>query len=338
MSAVQRRAERDAVRRARAHQREMKRWQAEMARVDAEHRKAAEEAAAHAEVAAFEAHLEELTSVHREAHPTVDWRAIANTPAPSQPQLDRAASALKHAQLVNFRPGLLERTLGIGNGRAALERELRVIVAEEDRRHAIALQHWSEQHASWTAWCTLAGRVLAQERQAYLEVVEGTECLAELATTLGAGLRFHVWSDSAMVELYMPEDYVVPAEEKKLGARAKVTTKKMAASRRMDVFQDFVCGSVLRAARELLAVLPIAGVLVHADADVLDTGTGHHVRETIVSAYCPREALERVKWDAVDASDLIERLLHRMKMRKSKGFAPVERLEMPTATRDITAG
>lgn len=315
----------------------MQRWQREMARLDAAQRKAAEEAAARAEVAAFEAHLEELTSIHREAHPEVDWTSIAGAAAPAQPQLSRAASTSKRAQMDSFRPGFLERMLGIGDGRADLERELARILADEDRQHASALEHWREQHASWDAWRTFANRMLSHEAKAYVETVEGTECLGELAAILGAGLRFHVWPQVAMVELYVPEDGVVPTEEKKLTARGKVTTKKMAASQRMDILQDFVCGAVLRAARELLAVLPITAVLVHADTDILDTGSGHYEQRTIVSAYCPRDTLDRVNWDAVDASDLIERLLHRMKMRKTKGFSAVERLEMPKPSREITA-
>lgn len=74
------------------------------------------------------------------------------------------------------------------------------------------------------------------------------------------------------------------------------------------------------------ALSPLDAVLVHVEAPLLDTASGHKVPRTILSVLCTREELEKVNWDLVDASDLVERLEHRMKLTRGKGFVPVEPL------------
>ena len=81
---------------------------------------------------------------------------------------------------------------------------------------------------------------------------------------------------------------------------------------------------------ELLAVLPVAGIVVDAaDAvdEMLDPSTGHVEETTIVSVYAPRRTMERLNLAAADPSDAVEgQFLHRMAFRKTKGFAPVDPL------------
>ncbi len=96
------RRERDARKRAREAE---KAWAAAQ--------KAAHAEAARLEVAASEAHLEELTSIHREALDPVSWRALAERAAPRKPTgplaVDRRRSEAAKARLSGYRPTFFER-------------------------------------------------------------------------------------------------------------------------------------------------------------------------------------------------------------------------------------
>ncbi len=66
---------------------------------------------------------------------------------------------------------------------------------------------------------------------------------------------------------------------------------------------------------------------LHAEARVTEKVLGPHFEPaTILSVFCPRQALAAVNWDRVDASGLVTMLLHRMKVKRGQGFTPVEPL------------
>jgi hypothetical protein len=93
-----------------------------------------------------------------------------------------------------------------------------------------------------------------------------------------------------------------------------------------ELYQDYVCGAVLRVARELFALLPIEMVLVTATGTLLNTQTGHMEEQPILSVAMPRKTLEKLNLDMIDPSDSMSNFIHRMKFMKTKGFAKVERI------------
>ena len=293
--------------------------------------------AARLEVEAFESLLDELTSIHREAMDSVDWSAVAREPAPPAPkpqELNRNRSARAKGALASFKPGFFERLFGLNSRRLNLEAQLRRALAAEkeeeqllQEENARAAQAWEEAKEAWSYSRELAGRVLQGGEEAFGEAVQSTECLAELMDTLGqARLRVKFEEDRGELTLHVDEKTVVPAEQKTLTATNKVSTRAMPAGRRMEIYQDYVCGAALRAGREVLAVTPVEAVLVHVQANLLNTATGQQEPRDILSVICTRAAFARVNWDRVDASDLVESLTHRMKLTRGKGFVPIERL------------
>jgi hypothetical protein len=69
----------------------------------------------------------------------------------------------------------------------------------------------------------------------------------------------------------------IPSQVKALTASGKVSVKSMPRVRFVEIYQDYVCGCVLRVARELFALLPVETVLVTASAESLDTSTGQPI-------------------------------------------------------------
>ena len=68
---------------------------------------------------------------------------------------------------------------------------------------------------------------------------------------------------------------IIPAEVKALTTSEKVSVKPMPKGRFTKFIMDYLCGCVLRVAREVFALLPVETVLVTAPADLLDSRTGH---------------------------------------------------------------
>jgi hypothetical protein len=304
----------------RAERRRMRDSAAQMrayAQLAAAERKLQELSIARAEVEEFESTMAALTSVHRECSSRIDWHQVAR----QQPIYDRSESARLHAEIATFRPSFLERIFGL---QARRERLIAAAAAAETREEAA----WQQANVEAEEMRRLAAAVLGGHATAYNDVVRATGCVDEL-TELGCEPTGQ-WIDpqTAWMTLRVGGPEMVPAEAKTLTASGKLSTKKIPANRQQEIYQDFVCGAALRAARELSAVLPLSGVLCNVQAPVLDTSTGHVTDRVVLSVFCPSSRLSdgRVNFGMVDASDLVSTFKHSMKLVRGKGFRPVEAL------------
>ncbi len=127
------------------------------------------------------------------------------------------------------------------------------------------------------------------------------------------------------VEFHVKSADVVPDREMILdekGLKEKALTK----SAYNEMLQDYVCSCMLRVARDTFALLPVRRVVIHATDTILNTATGHESEETIVSVSVGRDQLNGVDFDRLDPSDALSAFPIHMDFKKTRGFAPVERI------------
>jgi hypothetical protein len=93
-----------------------------------------------------------------------------------------------------------------------------------------------------------------------------------------------------------------------------------------DIYLDYLCGCVLRVAREIFALLPVNTVLVTAAADSLDSRTGQMVEQTVLSVLIPRADVAALNFDRLvpsDAMDIFQCRGDFKASRKSEAFQPI---------------
>ena len=93
-----------------------------------------------------------------------------------------------------------------------------------------------------------------------------------------------------------------------------------------EIYQDYVCGCVLRLAREMFALLPVDSVILTATVDGIDSSTGHVAELPVLSVAATRAKIERLDFERLDPSDALENFQHRgdvMTSRKSGEFVPI---------------
>jgi hypothetical protein len=93
-----------------------------------------------------------------------------------------------------------------------------------------------------------------------------------------------------------------------------------------ELYQDYICGCVLRVANETFALLPFETVIVTAVGDVLNTQSGHVEVKPLLSVVIPRGTLEKLNLDGIDPSDSMRNFVCRMDFKKTKGFMAVDRI------------
>lgn len=314
--AAYRAAERDARRR----QRELERQQKEQERM-AELQRAAYE------VERYENYIQVLVSVHTECGPKVDWHSIASSVEPQQPLRSNARETEARRAEATYKPGLLDRLLKREEvKRAELATEVERARLADDAAHQRALDSWRQEIQECKKSKELAARVLALEPKGLIEAIEEIDPFSDVSE-LGTGINFRT-ADSGFLEaiITVHSDSVVPKESKSLLKSGRLSVKQMPKGKFNELFQDYVCGCVLRVANELFALLPIEAVIVTAEDTLLNSATGHLEETPIVSALIPRASMARLNLEHLDPSDSMDNFVHRMNFKKTKGFEGVEKL------------
>jgi hypothetical protein len=258
------------------------------------------------EVETFDNALEVLLSIHKEQGQVWDWRAMA-------------ATLPFHAPIWQCRYEFHARA----RSKVWLESEEGKKATEEARardlcEHEEALKAHSEALAEQERLRHFAGRILAGDEKAY------TECLVEFGSfeeisALGSYVHFTVHSPQVVeCKLKVNGAQVIPSELKTLNASGKMSVKPMPKARFHELYQDYVCGCVLRVAREVFAILPIDHLLVTASVDALDSATGHTAELPVLSVGFPRQTFTSLDFDQLDPSDAVQNFLHRGDFKKSR--------------------
>lgn len=321
MQAAERRQQRDAQKRSRELERQAKE-QAKLSAIEQ----------ARLEVETFENQLEVLLSVHKEQGETWDWTAIAASLPPVCPQRNS-----RYEQRAKQRAAVLP----------AQQRETANVLIEQARlrdeeEFQQASQAYSEQMAEWEKLKSLGLRILAGEHKAFTETLVEINPFAEISD-LGSAIHFTVHT-AKLVECRVKVNgkQAIPAEFKTLTASEKLSVKPMPKGRFHEIYQDYLCGCVLRVARELFALFPVDTVLATAVVDSPDSRTGRKAELPVLSVAMPRAVIARLNFSHLDPSDAMENFRHCgdfKTSRKSEAFQPITPLTpddlAPVSTDDM---
>jgi hypothetical protein len=281
------------------------------------------------EVAVYENQVELLLSAHKECGETWDWNAIYAAPPPAAPELSDFYERKAEVLLAAYEPGLWDRLLG----RVESKRQQLEEAVESGRRSDRAeYKKAVEDHKVAKADCDnsrrFARRILAGDPNAYVEAIRETHPFSDL-NVLGSGIHFLV-PNSTVIEakLSVNSEKSIPSVTKSQLKSGKLSEKPVPKTRFHEMYRSYVCGCVLRVARELFALLPIKLVIVTAIGEILNTQTGHLQANPILSAAIPRKSLNQINWDSVDPADCMNNFVNHMSFKQSSGFRIVEPIEL----------
>ena len=301
--------ERRRQREAQKHQRELERRSREQAKLSAIEQ-------AHLEVETHENRLEVLLSVHKEQGAAWDWVGLAAALPPPCPQKNSYHELQAKQRVLVLHPQKQQ-----GSEAAIQQAQL-----EDERVFQEATNAHAAETVEWDKLRSLAHRILAGEHKAFIEALVEFSPLAEISD-VGSLVHFTVETATLIgCELKANGSQAIPSEVKILTATEKVSVKPMPRARFHEIYQDYVCGCMLRVAREVFAMLPVDTVLITASTDILDTRTGQTLEQPVLSAAMPRAIVVGLDFDKLDPSDAMENFLHRGNFRASRktgAFQPI---------------
>ncbi|MFJ7730159.1 DUF4236 domain-containing protein [Neobacillus sp. NPDC097160] len=292
--------------------------QSELNRLQKEREKLQEMQRNRLEVDLFENRLEMIKSIHKECDDFVDWQDIKNTEPPFLKGHPGPLEQQALQELQNYRPGFIARAFNQEEKRVE---ELRNKVLEARKKE-------EEEYQGWSSLTETATKVLNGDLDTYFEVIKEFAPLDDLSE-FGSGFEFFLEEPHIMeVEFDVQPKNIIPTEMKTLTSTGKVSVKNMPISKYYDIQQDYVCSCVLRIARDMFALLPLNTIIIHALDSQMNTSIGYHEKVVVLSVKIDRNTLNRLNFDTIDCSDSMVNFEHKMNFRKTKGFAPVEKIQL----------
>ncbi len=269
------------------------------------------------EVRAHEIELDLLLSVHKESRDAVDWIGLASTLPPHRP------SRLPRNELA-----------ALLNDIVSSDEVLAKALMLDQREHEAAIESYEKKLEQWGRFRALAQKILTGETSIYPEAITEFSEL-EGKANIGSAINMTIHGPK-LIECVLNVNGVdiIPSEVKSLTAAGKLSVKSMSKGKFHEIYQDYVCGCVLRVAREMLAVLPVDTVLVTATVNRVESSTGVETEFPVLSICAPRLLVERLSFENLDPSDALDNFLHRGDVkvsRKSGEFLPI----VPLAPEDL---
>jgi hypothetical protein len=320
---------------ARRAERESRRQHNELLRQEKQLQKMLESERAAFEVQLYENRIDLLRSMHKESGSVWDWRSVYSCPAPTTPTRLHNREKVARLALDTFEPSFWNKLFQrVESKKQTLSMAVEEAQDADANEYLKALSKHESTMAEWQERREIAGRVLAGDIQAFKEVVEEIGPFSEISD-LGSSVAFQFQNTSVIeVTLTINGQDVIPNETKSLLQSGKLSTKRMPQGQFYELYQDYICGCVLRVAREIFALLPFETAIVTAVGDVVNTQTGHLEEKPLLSVAIPRRTLSKLDLDAIDPSDSMKNFIHRMDFKKNKGFMVVEAIAAPSLASD----
>ena len=260
------------------------------------------------EVDTHESVVEGLLSVHKERGTWIDWVKCAVAMPPHEP-----LKAGRHEFYARLKHCVAPLDSDFGSGIAAIE-EAHLL---DEQAYRAARDEYAQELVEWTRMCSLAKRVLAGQGQAYSEATAEFATFSELPLLGSVQVTIH-GSKLVGCTLRVKGREVVPAETKSLLASGKLSSKAMPKARMQEIYQGYVCGCLLRVAREMLALLPINEVLLTAVVDGTDERTGNRTDLPIFSVAIKRAAMDGLNFERLDPWGAMQNFMHRGDARTAR--------------------
>jgi len=111
---------------------------------------------------------------------------------------------------------------------------------------------------------------------------------------------------------------------KTISSPKRPSSGSASSSRRLALYQDHVCSTSLRLAREVFALVPTRRVIVNVSDFRVDTADGNSKLTPILAVHFEPQSLQQLNFLALDPSDSMKNFNHRMAFKKTTGFARLE--------------
>ncbi|MFA8300545.1 MAG: hypothetical protein ACEPOV_10310 [Hyphomicrobiales bacterium] len=270
-------------------------------------------------------YINSIQSIHKNCSEDINWKAIIKYPKPTSPDRKAINQDIATTKLKSFKPSFLNKLFNNTDKKIAkLKREIEEAKIKDDKIFQSEQRHYSEELNDWEILNRLAVGVNEKNPAVYNDILDYFDPFSDISE-LGTSISFDFESNPIDISFKVNETKIIPDYELKQTSAGKLSKKKMAKGKFYEIYQDHVCSSLIRIAREAFAHLPIDLVRINAVSNILNGATGFVEEQAILSVIIPKETICKLNLNLIDPSDSMMNFVHNMKFNKTKGFSVVSK-------------
>lgn len=271
----------------------------------------------------YNEYLDVITSIHKNCTDPIDWNLIQEDPEPPPPENDHRRETEAKENLDRFKPNFFQKIFGSKRNLSLLNYKLDQGKKEDQEEFERAKTAYGE----WQSMQEICRGVKSNNPVSYKKAIEYFDPFSDISV-LGTQIKFSFNSNYVELDLHVKTSEIIPDFVLTVTQTGKLSRKPMPISKFNELYQDYICGCVLRVARESLSYLPVKAVGVHAIAELLNSSTGHLEEVPIISGLFFPETIEKLNFETLDPSDSLKNFIHNMKFSKVNGFSQVDKINV----------
>ena len=265
-------------------------------------------------VRGYEKFVDDITGLHKKCSDKISWEDILNSPEPFE--MGEIGPKEKQAQYEfdTMQPTFFEKI-----NKSAFDKRLE----EAHERIAVAKEEDFRDYEEWENERFLAGKIINGDVECFNQAIacyNGFDDFKDHFETIDFS------SDDAgyiQADVTININESIPEDKIYYNTSGKPAYKKMSATEMYDLAKNYVYSLAIRIARETYAILPVSQIIVNV-RDKKDNGMGD---ELILSVCFETDQFEAIEFEKLyNPEDYIEKLVHNVDFKKTKGFAPIEPL------------
>lgn len=257
-----------------------------------------------------------LKSVHKDCTSPIDWNEIRSSRKPEEPLMSDKNEFQANWNLLKYRPSVFDKMFNQTN-----KKRSRLIISLENAKNADRkefdqlLIKYNNDLKDWEELRIIADGVENGRIESYLDALRYFNPFSEIGE-LGAQVGLTVVDDFIDLDLFINGTEVIPDYELNQTSTGKLSKKNMPKTRFNELYQDHICSSVLRAAREVFSCLPVSYVRVNAISKLLNSKTGHMEDKPVLSVIVSSITINTLNLNTIDPSDCMLNFKHNMNFKK----------------------
>lgn len=276
----------------------------------------------------WENYVNMIQSAHKNCTDSIDWNQIKSTPKPDQPILENTNENLAKDKLETFKPTFFNKLFGSTEKKISkLKEQVEKAKIIDQNEYDTALKEYLDELNNWEELQRIANGVHDKNPDAYKDALEYFNPFSDIGE-LGTQIKFSFEDNLIDIDLKVNNEEVVPNYELKQTSTGKLSKKNMTKGKYNELYQDHICSSTIRVAREVFAYLPIDKARINAISNMLNSTTGHLEDQPILSIIFVPETIGKLNLETIDPSDSMQNFIHNMKFNKTNGFSAVSKIEL----------
>lgn len=265
-------------------------------------------------VRGYEKFVDDITGLHKKCSDKISWEDILNSPEPFETGEIGPKEKQAQYEFDTMQPTFFEKI-----NKSAFDKRLE----EAHERIAAAKEEDFRDYEEWENERFLAGKIINGDVECFNQAIaycNGFDDFKDHFETIDFS------SDDAsyiQADVTININESIPEDKIYYNTSGKPAYKKMSATEMYDLAKNYVYSLTIRIARETYAILPVSQIVVNV-RDNKDNGMGD---ELILSVCFETDQFEVIEFEKLyNPEEYIEKLVHNVNFKKTKGFESVEPL------------